>query len=96
MNPDHSGTKATGQSHREIAAGGSTVFRVRFGRFDPAVAFQDFDAIVRLTDGSGKLALSSFTSLTARPESKKKKKAPFYTPMAPALLVALAKWINPF
>ena len=58
--------------------------------------FQDFDAIVRLTDGSGKLALSSFTSLTARPESKKKKKAPFYTPMAPALLVALAKWINPF
>ncbi len=47
VNPDHSGTKATGQSHREIAAGGSTVFRVRFGRFDPAVAFQDFDAIVQ-------------------------------------------------
>ena len=54
---------------------------------DPTI-FRDLDALMRLVDSKGKLALSSFTSFSLHPENMTNKQKPLYTPMVtPCLLV---------
>lgn len=78
----------TGLSHTSLVVEGPL-------EGDPTL-FRDFDDILRLVDARGKLALSSFTSLSAYSVNKKMKQDHLYTPMVPPSLVGLAKRVNPF